>query len=358
MIDHIILDDLNEIGSKVDIEGIYKKKNNIFFQSKEFLNSCCAVYLKDKKKIFIIIRKNKKPFFIAPLYIDHKCGIKILKWISCEAIDYNLPIADFEIFKNNEYETNRILLSAIFKLPIDIIYFDKIPIFDFYKTFNKTLKKYTNSYIFDSYQNFKDFYLKTTHSKTRQTDKRKYKKMFSNGKAIYEKIYIKNENINLLINLIQKKYYFYKKKKIRTFNLVKLTKFYENISCYLKKDFKLVMHIMKKNEDVLSYIFGIEHKNNFYYLIPYTPVTKYYKLSPGRMHIKYLIEEYQVKNVNIDFTAGDEDYKNDWSNKSINICYFLTLKNFKGFYIYLYFIFYYRFRKSKILKKIKYSLGL
>ena len=101
--------------------------------------------------------------------------------------------------------------------------------------------------------------------------------------------------------------------------------FYFNVANDKEKNFKLIIHKMKVVHSHI-YNFGIEQFNSFYYLIPYVPVSQFINF-PGRFTSR-AIEFYKEKN-EFDFTAGDEQYKKQWSNQFYNVNYVLKIKILK-----------------------------
>ena len=329
---------------------------NLFFQSNYFINNCKKIYYDDDSQIYLILLYEKEePILVVPIVINEKFKIKILKWLSCEAIDFNIPICNFEILHKKSNEINLTFLNAINTLSYDLILFDKLPEFVLKnKNFflSDLYKNYSMSFYFDFKESIEDFYLKKTNSKTKQTDKRKLKKIAGQNQIKFEKVVLDKNNFELFEELVKKKYYQYYKKQIRSFDPNKIKRFYNNIAIKSNKNFNLVLHKMKIEENVLSVIFGIEQYDYFYFLIPYISNSSVTKYSPGRFHIQELIRVYQKKNMHFDFTAGEEEYKKNWSNSFYTVNYILKLNNLRGLPLYLYFWFYYRFRKNKLIKKI------
>tara|TARA_B100000401_G_scaffold433916_1_gene373236 strand:+ start:3 stop:1094 length:1092 start_codon:yes stop_codon:yes gene_type:complete len=356
MITFKIYDNLNQPKVQEIISYLYEKNNNLFFQSNLFLNNCNNIYLNNKSKIYIILLfDEEKPILAAPVYIEEKYKIKILKWLSCETIDFNIPICDYKILYSNFDEINVIFFQALNTLSYDLIKFDKFPEFVLRNKnlfLTDLLSKYSDSYYFDSSEDLDNFYLNNTNSKTKQTDRRKLKKILSEKKLNLEKIILNKDNFESFEELVNLKYNQYFSKNLKSFNPNKIIEFYFNIIIKDKKNFSLVIHKMKIENTDLSIIFGIEQFNYFYYLIPYVPNTPVFKYSPGRFHIKELIKIYQKKKMNVDFTSGDENYKKNWSNCSYDMNYILKMNNLKGLPLYIYFILYYRLRKNQTLKKI------
>ncbi len=356
MINYKIYDQLSNSVLKNIIKNIYKDNKNFFFQSILFLNSCKKIYYENNNNLkIIIILKNEVPICVVPTYLEINKKIKILKWLSCEAIDYNVSLLNHEIVKANIKEVDKVLMDAFNEISPDLIFFDKIPEFIFQNKnnlLNNYFKKYTNSYYYNYQENIGDYYNKTTNSKTKQTDKRKLKKILLNGAISFEKIIINEKNNFLLNKLIDCKHNQYLEKKIKTFNKDKLYEFYKNLVVYSDKDFDLVLHKMKVSNTEASLIFGIEHRNFFYYLIPYVPKSDIQKFSPGRLHLKNILDTYQKKKISVDFTSGDEKYKSDWSNVNFNVNYILILKSIRGILFFLYYFLYFKLRKINFLKKL------
>ena len=164
---------------------------------------------------------------------------------------------------------------------------------------------------------------------------------------------INKSNFNLIEDLIYKKMSFYKNNKIKTFNYKDLINQYRQLVNRMSNDFKFNLSILEKGEKKISAIFGVIFNEIYYYLVPFTPNTEFKKYSPGRFHIINLIKWAKNNNIKtIDYTAGDEIYKKNWSNHNFNMFFYIKLINLKGIPRFLFLKLYFRFRNNSFLKKV------
>jgi len=98
---------------------------------------------------------------------------------------------------------------------------------------------------------------------------------------------------------------------------------------YLSNKDKAVFVLLKLDNELIAYRFGIIHENKYHdYKISFNP--KYYKLGLGSIITGLLIKNLIDKNISVlDHGVGDYSYKNDWSpvGEKINVYNFHSYKN-------------------------------
>ena len=73
---------------------------------------------------------------------------------------------------------------------------------------------------------------------------------------------------------------------------------------------------LKVNNRRISFVFALRYNGVFYYWIP-TFNPEYSKYSPGKVHIRYLIEKsFKESDREFDFLIGDEPYKLRWAKNT------------------------------------------
>jgi len=357
MIHYKIFEDLNNDLLK----ELGKVKNDYLlhvFQLPEWLNSIVNTSREYKNLKVVVIYEKKEIILVAPLCIYNIHGCKELRWISSDTIDYNNAIIsksfNFDVidFKNLWKEIIDVLSKHC-----DLIFFHKIPEFIEFKRnplINFNYKNYQKSYqlILNNF-NYDVFYNQNNNSKSKQTDRRKEKKLYDKNDVKYFYNDINLENFYLVEELINEKMTHYKNKKEKTFDCKNTLVKYNYLIKSIDSDVKFNLSILKKDGRKISAIFGAIFKEIYYYLIPITYNTQFKKYSPGRFHIANLINWAAKNNIKIiDFTAGDEIYKSDWSNNSFNMFYYIKLNNLKGLLRFFFLILYFKLRKNLLLKKI------
>ena len=357
MIHFKIFEELNE-----DLLRSLKKiKNNSFlevFQMPEWIQTVVNTRRNYEKLKIIFIYDNKEIIFVAPLCINSIYGCKELCWISSDIIDYNSVIIS-KSFNFKDIDFQEIWKKIIDDLchQCDLIFFNKIPEFiqfkinplinSDYKCYQKSYQLNLNNFDYDT------FYNQTNNNKSKQTDRRKEKKLCEKNDLEYFYIDINLENFYLVEELINEKMSFYKKSKIKTFNDKDLINQYRQLIIGISGDIKFCLSILKKDGKKISSIFGLIFNEIYYYLVPFTHDTEFKKYSPGKFHIINLIKWVKNNNIKtIDFTAGDEIYKKKWSNHNFNMFFYTKLINLKGIPRFILLNLYFKFRSNFFLKKV------
>jgi CelD/BcsL family acetyltransferase involved in cellulose biosynthesis len=343
------------------LEDFRKIENNSLFQVfqlPQWLEVIVNAQKNFKKIKIIIIYYNEKIILVAPLCINSFYGCKELRWLSSDIFDYNNPIIS-KIFDYENIDFQNLWKRIVEDLSreCDLIFFFKIPEFIQFKKnplINLDYKSYQRSYqlILDNFD-YDSFYNENNNNKTQQTDRRKEKKLNNPGDLKCFYIDINKSNFHLIEDLIYKKMFFYKKNKIKTFNDKDLINQYRQLINKMSNDFKFNLSILEKDGKKISTIFGVIFNEIYYYLVPFTPNTEFKKYSPGRFHIINLIKWAKNNNIKtIDYTAGDEIYKKNWSNHNFNMFFYIKLINLKGIPRFLFLKLYFRFRNNSFLKKV------
>jgi len=317
----------------------------------------------DYNKIKIIfVFDGDNLILVAPLCIKNIYGCRELSWISSEILDYNNPIiSKYFDFRNVDFK--RLWKKIIKDLSgkCDLIFFNKIPAFidsaanplvdSKYKFYQKSYQLDLNKLDYDSFYNSKN------NNKSKQTDRRKEKKLNHKNDLIFSYININPSNFQLVEDLIFEKMSFYQKKKEKTFNYQSIINKYKKLICFKSNNYKFNLSILKKNQTKISSILGVIFNDVYYYLIPLTHHSEYKKFSPGRFHIVNLIKWTMNNNIKfIDFTAGDESYKSNWSNTNFKMFYYLKLNSIRGLIRFIFLNLYFRLRNIYLLKKFCYFI--
>lgn len=337
-------------------EDIIKKNKINIFQSEEWIKSNIKIYNKNKytKIIFIVYFKENQPIIFLPLTIKKIYGIKILSWLDSPASDYCGAIIDDKLNIEN-FEFKNIWNELIIKFKFDVLFLKKIN-GDYIKEISTIIPykplQYQNTYSLNLKNlNFENFYFNKNNSKSRETDRRKEKKI----NALKVNFQVIKNNIDYLKSHLNKKEEFYKIKNLKTFKSIKLFQFYDDIfKNHQNNKFEFYYSTLENSNLKLSSIFGIKFNDIFYYLIPLVEKSTFTNLSPGKFHLVYLIKNLlNNNNCHIDFGPGDETYKINFSNEKKPIYYMLQSYSFKGFLYYILKKNYFKFRNVKLLKYLK-----
>ena len=109
--------------------------------------------------------------------------------------------------------------------------------------------------------------------------------------------------------------------KSDNYNIFKDTKnynFYKKLFCENNFEYAHVS-CLKIEDTILATHFGFKNKNSFFWILP-SYNFNYYKYSPGRIILEFLINQSKQDNLKFfDLTVGDEEYKKYWTNISEKI---------------------------------------
>lgn len=182
MIHFKIFEELN----KDLLERLKTIKNNSMlevFQMPEWIESVVNTYHNLEKLKIIFVYDNDQIILVVPLCIHNIYGCKELRWISSDIIDYNSPIIS-KSYNFEDINFQNLWKKIIEKLSYqcDLIFFNKIPQFvqynknplinSYYKCYQKSYQLNLNNFNYDS------FYNQNNNNKSRQTDRRKEKKLY------------------------------------------------------------------------------------------------------------------------------------------------------------------------------------
>ena len=334
------------------------------FQTFDWINSWRKSFSNNKIKYQIVfISENGEDILLFPLNIKKVYGVRVLEWIGNFYSDYHCPL-----IKKNTILTKNTFLNIWSDVKKKLEFFDTIHFIKqkdliensrnpFTEFLSKSLyQDVFNINISDNY--WPDYYKEKNNSKTRETDRRKNRKLNYGYETVFEIIVNKDAKEKMIENLISNKSFFYEKKKIYT-NLASFNakKFYKMINSLNSEHLITHLSILKKKNEILASNFGVCFENTFYYLIPYSYTGSLTKYSPGRYLLTKLIEwAFDNKFKKFDFTGGDEDYKKSWSNNHEYLYYYLNFSTIRGFIYCLIYKLINLAKKSKLLKKIYYKI--
>ncbi len=357
MIHFKVFETMNE-DLKKNLDNIKNDTSFSVFQLSEWINAVINNSSKSNKLKIVLMYNHDDIILVAPLQIKKVFGCKELCWVSSDIIDYNNVIIS-KLFNYENREFKKIWKKIISDLgnECDLVNLNKNPEFILSKInplLNSKYRYYQKSYQLNlSKFDYENFYSSKNNSKTKQTDRRKKKKLDKGNDLVFSYEDINLSNFGLVEELIFEKMSSYLSKKEKSFNHKNIVNQYREIIRSNNSNYKFNLSILKKDNKKISSILGVIFNGIYYYLIPITHNTEYKKLSPGRFHISNLIN-WSIKNniQSIDFTPGDETYKIRWSNNDFRMFYYIKPTSLKGIIRYIFLNFYYRLRKIYFLKKI------
>ena len=223
------------------IENLKKKEKNnqlYLFQLTEWIN----VVINNSKNLYrlkiVIIYNYNDIILIAPFCIRNIYGCKELCWISSDIIDYNNAIIseNFDYNDKNFLNVWKIIQQDLQK-ECDLVFFNKNPEFILSKKnplIDSSYKHYQKSYQLNLKKfDYETFYNNKNNTKSRQTDKRKQKKLEQNGDLFFSYQDIDMQNFHLIEQLISAKISSYKINKEKTFDYNNIVNQYRELVLFL-----------------------------------------------------------------------------------------------------------------------------
>ena len=341
-----------------NLNNIKKNTSLYVFQLPEWINAVANNSNNYDKLKIVFIYNDNDIILVAPLCVKSVYGFKELCWLSSDIIDYNNAIISNSFnYEDNNFKKVWEKIIKDLSDECDLVFLNKNPEFigsmsnplinSQYKYYQKSYQLNLNKFDYDS------FYSNKNNNKSKQTDRRKEKKLNDGGDLNYSYENINLTNFKLVEELIFEKMSSYERKKEKTFDYKNIISQYRELVSCNNFDYKFNLSILKKNNKKISSILGVIFNGVYYYLIPCTHSSEFKKLSPGRLHIINLIN-WSIENniLIIDFTAGDEPYKHSWSNNDFKMFYYIKPLNLKGIIRYIVLNLYYKLRKNFFFKKI------
>ena len=320
---------------------IEKESNHTCFNSLVWIENYIFSYkdyVKNSQlKIFVVFFQNK-PICIFPFEIIKRFKINILQWACDIKSDFNAPLI-IKNFNFDEKTFKNIWSEILKKVPeADIVYLKKqINYLDLPNPFVSFLKNskegniqqinlpkkwdtYTDKYI------KKKFYL--DFLRTKRLIKKKGKIEFLIAKNTKEK-YV------FLETLIKQKKEKLIKNKSNSISEKDLN-FDKNFEIFKKKQYDTQVSAIKLNGEFVALHWGIVFEKYFYYLLPSMKNNDIKKLSPGKLLLSLLVRWSISKKIStFDFGLGEENYKKNWSNKTMTISNHLKLRKLRGIFIFI-----------------------
>jgi CelD/BcsL family acetyltransferase involved in cellulose biosynthesis len=321
----IVIKDILDPDLKLIWEKFERNSENYCFQNYYWCKHWYEIVSEKTISYIVLVYDDLNQVMLLPLCVESFFGVKCLRWMGGLQSDYmnglyvkNLSITKKEfniLWKNILTEINKFDLIFLDKQP-EFINNTKNPFVEFIQC-----KKISVSHYVDKEK------LTSFNFSTKKKSNIKIKFLLSNNSSDY----IKN-----LLNILTEKIKRLKNKKLRnSFNK-------KNIKFYLDFDTKKLengsVHLSKlliNNAEVAGH-WGIVYKKRFYYLLPSVFESDFLKYSPGKVLINELINWAKKNNIDIfDFAIGDESYKKESSNKSLDLYRYCDFKNVRGYFFFL-----------------------
>jgi CelD/BcsL family acetyltransferase involved in cellulose biosynthesis len=324
-------------------------------------------YGKDNSLCILTIYQDDNLCGIAPLYIQQKNGIKIIKFLGSVESDY----LDFLLLPEQEKECLNFIFDYLFKQKnwdiLDLIdipeksilvqnYTDLLyPL----STAMTLLADIICPYL--QWEQSYDKFLKSKSSNFRYDLKRKLKRAKQLGEVSFRFIENMDDCISFakIAEIYQKRW---KKKATDSIIRSDIGQQFLEAMCKIWETKKyLKIPVMTINDKPVAFCLGFIEHNKFYYYIPsFDP--EFVNISPGNLLMEFIVENFQTLGITeLDFMKGEESYKLKWSS-TFRTNYRLLVANntIKSKFIYLSLLNYIKFKNiaktSKTLRWIRFDL--
>jgi CelD/BcsL family acetyltransferase involved in cellulose biosynthesis len=306
------------------------------------------------KKLYIItvIDNEQKLVAIAPFCIEKRFGINILQSIPVHFGDfYSFIVKDNNSSLINELLTHINSFKKWSYVKINLIRSNNL----LHKKLNDNNYKeqHVENIIEADFSNKSyDDYLMLLHRKVRGEYKRRLRKLEGLGKV--EFIISSNFDDYLTFEKNFRRIYELRWKDIDTkLPEDKVYAYRKNALQFLSSKNKALFVLLKLNNELIAYRFGILHQNKYHdYKLSFN--TKYHKLGLGSIITGLLIKDLIARKITtLDHGVGDYSYKNDWSpiGKKINMYNFHSYKKNPLAFFYFKFENEYKEKIKKLLKR-------
>ena len=317
--------------SQFNIDNIKKKYKNYNFSDKSFF------YDYEWIEASLELRPSKENFFLVEIFDEKKIPMlfffeikkilyfKVLTWLFVDDLNFSSPI----VFKNStlEPEILKKTIEKIYKnLNVDLVFLDKNPYY---------INNLSNPLLIEDTQltekiliikmknlSWSKFYENISNNKTKQTDRRKEKKLkkFGNFEILITRK--SNEKKKIMDVTLRNKILYLKQKNLNPKNFERL---YLKLFDKVQYNHNYICSALKINNQIVSTIIGIIQNNKYYYLIPSYSADQHQKFSPGRLLLKEQVKWCFKNEIEVfDFGPGNFEYKKNWSNGSLY--YFKIIK--------------------------------
>ena len=282
----------------------------------------------------VLLYDEEQTIAILPLSIRRKFGIKVLEWLGGINTDYMGPL----ILSKYPYDSENKRIWNDIKSKIgeyDSIHVQKQPEWTvqfldgigFSNISYRKLKAYKTSlpHTWDALYNNKS-------SKTRQTDRRKYRRLEKIGKVNVIIGESEEQTQKIISSLFKQKSRRYRETSEWDMLAVEeYRQFYQGLTNLSSDNIKVHCAALSVGNVMVATHVGIVDKDTFYYLMPANEGGEWVRYSIGRLLLLELIKwsiESGLKY--FDFTVGGEAYKKEWSDIENNFYEFIKPISFKG----------------------------
>lgn len=327
--------------AKLVWQAFEKESDCYAFQNYNWLKTwydSVGVYSKLKVCIVLVEYPAGEPLMLLPLGVGHKHSVSSLLWLGGTISDYHAPLLRRDCSEKLTKQIFSQLWTDIQSVlpPFDIIWFEKIPEFVIaqrnpflYLSCTRNASNAHHSHLIGTFENFLNV---NRSKKSISTEKRKQRKLKKQGNISFKIVKNDQEIKHFLDEMIVQKSRSYTEMGVPVlFNKPGYRDFFKTMTEKHIHDGFVHMSALTLNGRILAVHWGLLYKKRFYHLFPSYEKSELTKFSPGNLLLWNLLEWCIENKIDIyDFTAGDESYKNHWSDTELKLYDYYHSKSLFG----------------------------
>jgi len=282
----------------------------------------------------VVVRDSEYCRAILPLGVEERMGLRML--VGVNHSDYIAPILGAD---NTRSDWVQSMYSEVVKecsrRGIDLIYLPKLPeliehqpnpLLELPCTFQ------VNSYAVRLSGTWKSYYSVRLDASARHDSRRRRKRLSELGRLRFLVAQERTDILRLVERMIEQKRQRYRETGVQDqFVDPAHADFYRTLALDLVPKGIVHLSALMLDDRILAAHWGAIHGKRFYHLMP-SYESQWRKYSPGRLLLEDLLKWCYESGLEVlDFTGGEEKYKQDWSNEKMRLfCYFKPI-TWKGY---------------------------
>jgi CelD/BcsL family acetyltransferase involved in cellulose biosynthesis len=284
---------------------------------------------------------------LLPFGVHSAKGIRIIEWLGGEHADYHggLYAKPFlEALADDPAKTKGFLDKVFATLgEYDLIHLTRQP---------ETLEGIANPFLhLPSHRNanrahstvlagdWENYYASKASKSWRKTDRKKARRLAELGKVKVELAADAEAAWRLLDVLAEQKRETLAMRGVPdSFAPDGVKDFYRELSARALKSGIVEVSALTCGGEVASVNFGLVYNDRYYYVLTGYDLGRFADFSPGRQHMYWLLEDSFARGLKVfDFTIGDEPYKEQWCEVTLELWNSVKAKGLKGALLARYF---------------------
>ncbi len=261
-----------------------------------------------------------KGLMLLPFGIEHRRGCRVLVWLGAPLADYRAPVlakGSDRFLRDFAQSIWPLTLKALPK--VDYIHLTSQPTAidgqanPLLELAHRALPYRAHATVLEG--DWESFYRRKRSSKSRNTERRKAKKLGGLGKLSFQ-IAREPAMIERMLEALgaQKSLRLQEKGAADLFAIPGLRDFLQDLT--LTQQNRVQLAALTLDDQIIAVHWGALYRGRFYFLLPALDTGDFASFSPGSLLINHLIEWAFAEGLDLfDFTIGDESYKASWCER-------------------------------------------